>query len=63
MGVVNVYLLDDYALVTCNFKEGTEKITFEDIEDSSFGDFVERQKNKPEQQCSDLFFFGDPQPT
>ena len=61
--VNSVYLFDDYALVTCNFKEGTTKITMEDIENSAFGDFVKIQKNKPEQGCSDLFEVGDPNGT
>ena len=57
-GFVNtIYLFDDYAIITCNYKEGEEKITFEDIEDSELGDYI---KNKPEQECSDLFAFGDP---
>ena len=58
--VNSIYLFDDYALVTCNFKERTTKIMFDDIENSGFGDFVKRQKNKPEQVCSDLFEVGDP---
>lgn len=45
--------------MTCNFKEGTTKITFDDIKQSGFGDFVKRQKNKPEQKCSDLFVSGE----
>lgn len=57
-GFVNtIYLFDDYAIITCNYKDGEEKITFEDIEDSELGDYI---KNKPEQECSDLFAFGDP---
>lgn len=57
-GFVNtIYLFDDYAIITCNYKEGEEEITFEDIEDSELGDYI---KNKPEQECSDLFAFGDP---
>lgn len=57
-GFVNtIYLFDDYAIIACNYKEGEEKITFEDIEDSELGDYI---KNKPEQECSDLFAFGDP---
>ena len=57
-GFVNtIYLFDDYAIITCNYKEGEEKITFEDIEESELGDYI---KNKPEQECSDLFAFGDP---
>ena len=28
--VNSIYLFDDYALVTCNFKEGTTKIMFDD---------------------------------
>ena len=57
-GFVNtIYLFDDYAIITCNYKDGEEKITFEDIEGSELGDYI---KNKPEQECSDLFAFGDP---
>ena len=41
-------------------KDGEEKITFEDIENSELGAFIKEQKNKPEQGCSDLFAFGDP---
>lgn len=56
-GFVNtIDLFDDYAIITCNYKEGEEKITFEDIEDSELGNYI---KNKPEQECSDLFAFGD----
>ena len=29
-----IYLYDDYALVTCNYKDGTIKISFEEIERS-----------------------------
>ena len=57
--VNSVYLFDDYALITCNFKEEMMKVTLKDIEDSDFGDFVKRQKNKPEPRCSDLFEVGD----
>ena len=54
-GFVNtIYLFDDYALITCNYKDGEEKITFEDIENSELGEFI---KNKSEQGCSDLFAF------
>lgn len=60
-GFVNtIYLFDDYAIITCNYKDGEEKITFEDIENSELGKFINEQKNKPEQGCSDLFAFGDP---
>ena len=60
-GFVNaIYLFDDYAIITCNYKDGEEKITFEDIENSELGEFINEQKNKPEQGCSDLFAFGDP---
>ena len=52
-----IFLFDDYAIVTCNYKDGEEKITFEDIENSELGDYI---KNKPEQECSDLFASGDP---
>ena len=61
--VNSVYLFDEYALVVCNFKEGTTKVTIEDIEDSDFGNFVEMQKNKSEQKSSDLFAIGDPNGT
>ena len=57
-GFVNtIYLFDDYAIITCNYKEGEETIPFEEIEDSELVDYI---KNKPEQECSDLFAFGDP---
>lgn len=60
-GFVNrIYLFDDYAIITCNYKEGEEKITFEDVENSELGEFIKEQKNKPEQRCSDLFKSGDP---
>ncbi len=60
-GFVNaIYLFDDYAIITCNYKDGEEKITFEDIENSELGEFINEQKNKPEQGCSDLFAVGDP---
>ena len=57
-GFVNaIYLFDDYAIITCNYKDGEEKITFEDIENSELGEFI---KNKSEQGCSDLLADGDP---
>ena len=60
-GFVNkIYLYDDYALITCNYKDGTEKITLEDIEESDVSKALKAQKNKPEQECSDLFKSGDP---
>ena len=58
--VNTIYLYDDYAIITCNYKDGEEKITFEDIENSELGTIIEEQKNKPERECSDLFAFGDP---
>lgn len=57
-GFVNtIYLFDDYAIITCNYKDGEERITFEDIESSELGEFI---KNKSEQGCSDLLADGDP---
>lgn len=59
-GFVNrIYLFDDYAIITCNYKEGEEKITFEDIENSELGEFIKEQKNKPERKSSDLLVVGD----
>ena len=59
-GFVNrIYLFDDYAIITCNYKDGEEKITFEDIENSELGEFIKAQKNKPEQKSSELFVVGD----
>ena len=56
-GFVNrIYLFDDYAIITCNYKDGEEKITFEDMENSDLGVYI---KNKPEQKCSDLLVVGD----
>ncbi len=60
-GFVNaIYLFDDYAIITCNYKDGEERITFEDIENSELGEYI---KNKPEQGCSDLLADGDPNGT
>lgn len=59
-GFVNrIYLFDDYAIITCNYKEGEEKITFEDVENSELGEFIKEQKNKPERKSSDLLVVGD----
>lgn len=56
-GFVNtIYLFDDYAIITCNYKDGEERITFEDIESSELGEFI---KNKSEQGCSDLLADGE----
>lgn len=55
-----IFLYDDYALITCNYKDGTDKITFEDIEESDVSKALKAQKNKPEQECSDLFKSGEP---
>ena len=60
-GFVNrIYLFDDYAIITCNYKEGEEKITFEDVENSELGEFIKEQKNKPERKSSDLLLVGEP---
>ena len=40
--------------------DGTEKITFEDIENFDISSSFKAQKNKPEQESSDLFKSGDP---
>ena len=45
--------------ITCNYKDGTEKITFEDIGESGVLNSLKAQKNKPEQECSDLFQSGE----
>ncbi len=55
--LVTTYFFDDYAIITCNYKDGEEKITFEDIENSELGEYI---KNKPELGCSDLLADGDP---
>ena len=57
-GLVNaIYLFDDYAIITCHYKDGEERITFEDIKNSELGEYI---KNKSEQECSDLLADGDP---
>ena len=33
----SVYLFDDKIIIDCNYKDGTETITFEEIENSAFG--------------------------
>lgn len=56
-GFVNaIYLFDDYAIITCNYNDGEERITFEDIENSELGEYI---KNKSEQGCSDLLADGE----
>ena len=54
------YLFENYALIICNFKDDTTKVSLSNIEDSGFGDFVKTQKNKSELKCSDYFESGDP---
>ena len=47
--VNSIYLYDDYAIITCNHKDGTEKISFDEISDSdllSNGVPIERQASK-----------------
>ena len=57
--VHKIFLYDDHALITCNYKDGTEEITFDDITETT--DASGQNKNKPEQRrCSDLFKSGDP---
>ena len=43
-----------------NYKDGEEKVTFEDVENSELGEFIKEQKNKPERKSSDLLVIGDP---
>ncbi|MCD7728759.1 MAG: recombinase family protein [Clostridia bacterium] len=60
-GFVNaIYLYDDYAIITCNYKEGETRISYDDIENSALGDVEKGQKNKPELESSDLSANGDP---
>ena len=33
----SVYLFDDIIIIDCNYKDGTETITFEEIENSALG--------------------------
>ncbi len=54
------FLYDGYLVLTCNYKEGDEEISLEDIENSGISKAFEKQKNKPEQECSDLLKIGDP---
>lgn len=54
--VNSIFLFDDYAIITCNYKDGEERITFEDIQNFKLGAYIE---NKPEQRCSDLLADGD----
>lgn len=59
-GIILESVLEGYALITCNYKDGTEKITLEDIENSDISSGFKAQKNKPERECSDLSKSGDP---
>lgn len=57
-GFVNsIYLYDDYAIITCNYKDGTMKIILDDVAKSGLGYLVKGQKNKPEQECSGVSVF------
>ena len=55
-----VFLYDGYAVITCNYKEGNEEISLEDIENSGIPKEFQKQKNKSEQNCSDLSKVGGP---
>lgn len=51
-----IYLFDDHAIITCNYKDGEQQITFEDIQNSELGAYIE---NKPKQECLDLLAIGE----
>ena len=57
-----IYLYDDYVLITCNYIDGTEKITLDDVENCDF-DNEGQKENKSEEKCSDLLKSGSPKGT
>ena len=57
--VNTIYLFDDYMIITCNYRDGEEKISLENILNSEAGNYLKNIKNKPEQRCSDLLADGD----
>ena len=61
--VNTIYLFDDYMIITCNYRDGEEKISLENILNSETGNYLKNIENKPEQRCSDLLADGDPNGT
>ena len=57
--VNTIYLFDDYMIITCNYRDGEEKISLENILNSETGNYLKNIENKPEQRCSDLLADGD----
>ena len=57
--VNTIYLFDDYMIITCNYRDGEEKISLENILNSETGKYLKNIENKPEQRCSDLLADGD----
>ncbi len=58
--VNTIYLFDDYMIITCNYRDGEEKISLENILNSEAREYLKNIENKPEQRCSDLLADGDP---
>lgn len=58
--VNTIYLFDDYMIITCNYRDGEEKISLENILNSEAGEYLKNIENKPERRCSDLLADGDP---
>ena len=54
------FLYDGYAVVTCNYKDGSEEISLADIENSGIAKAIQTQKNKSGLESSDLSNVGDP---
>lgn len=57
--VNTIYLFDDYMIITCNYRDGEEKISLENILNSEAGEYLKNIENKPERRCSDLLADGD----
>lgn len=54
----SVYLFDDKIIIDCNYKDGTETITFEEIENSALGSDLTSLAAPFKEQCRILSHFG-----
>ena len=54
MQQLSEYLYDDKIIIDCNYKEGTETITFEEIENSALGSDLTSLGAPPSKHLQDL---------
>ena len=53
----SVYLFDDKIIIDCNYKDGTETITFEEIENSALGSDLTSLAAPEKSTCVSKCFF------